>query len=194
MPLYPVRRSDERELDSVIARETALAAFEFLREYVGSHFERLEVAGSVRRGRERVHDLDVVGLGKPGAPLLTRGALERYVVEAHGFRAGERMLSGDFWFPEGRNGTECPVDIYFATAENFGMLMVVRTGSALHNVWMAQTCKTMGVKFAAGSGVLDAQGNVVGARTEAEVFGALGLTVPEPRLREMGNGEPKWMK
>jgi len=194
----------------MVTREQALGAYNvLLAKGLADYFERLEVAGSVRRGREMVHDLDIVGIPRVACTFAIAEFMRGLCTDLKSFRGGEKMVSAVVRSPsssspssgtkdEGRGDEptlrEVQVDIYFATPENFGMLLTVRTGSAQHNVYMARMAKSIGLKFAAGSGVLAPHGEVLGARTEEEVFGAFGLTVPEPRLREIACGIPLWMK
>lgn len=183
-----------------IPREEALAVAKDVLAMIGPHVERVEIAGSLRRQRETVGDIDIVAIPKPGGAVKIGAALrDLHCGAANDFRAGDKLQSavvghGRYGLcgPGGRQEREVQVDIYFATPENFGMLMVVRTGSAQHNVWMAKLAQRLNRKFAAGSGVLDRDGNVLGSRTEEEVFGAFRLTVPAPDMREIVAGHPKW--
>ena len=180
----------------------ALEAANLVIDGIMQHCERIEIAGSLRRGREMVGDVDLVAIAGPGAALRIGQVMrELHVGAAKDYRAGEKMVSAVVRVPaewtrgtEEAQWTEVQVDVYFATPENFGMLMVVRTGSAQHNVYMAKLARSLNMKFAAGSGVLDKDGNVMGAKTEEEVFGAFGLEVPVPEQREIICGMPAWMR
>lgn len=191
---------------------------------LGPHVERVAVAGSIRRLRESCGDVDIVaiprgevkveveaeaGRGRGAARMRIGQIMREMCVDLKTFRGGEKMISavvghGRYGLcgPGGRQEREAQVDVYFATPENFGMLLCVRTGSAQHNIYMAKLAQRMGMKFAAGTGVEPAGVNhkdtktqrVAEGRTEESVFGAFGLLVPEPRDREIVRGIPIWME
>jgi DNA polymerase (family 10) len=169
---------------------------------------RMKVAGSLRRGRETVGDVDLVVIPVPGGALRIGQVMREMHVpgEAADFRAGEKMVSALVRSPHGltRTGTDghgqpgpeataCQVDIYMGTEENFGMLFLVRTGSMEHNIWMAQWAKSAGMKFAAGTGI-ERDGKVIAGKTEEDVFKALGLAFVKPEEREIRGGRPVWQR
>jgi DNA polymerase (family 10) len=149
--------------------------------------ERLEVAGSWRRRKETIGDLDVLAAcDSDGAAVVehfTRfeGAVR---VEAAGSTKGNIVL---------RSGLS--VDLRVIPTVSFGAALHYFTGSKEHNVHV----RTLGVKrglrinewgvFEVPDGVDPESlgkeaGRRVGGATEEEVFGALDLTWIPPELRE----------
>ena len=76
------------------------------------------------------------------------------------------------------------LDLFMATADNFGTLMAIRTGSAeySHHV-LAAGWSRLGYK--SQGGVLWRDGQPTYVRTEQELFDLLGIPWVEPELREI---------
>ena len=139
--------------------------------------ERLELAGSYRRGRETVGDLDILvvaggagkvmdhfGLFPDVADVIVRGETKMSVRLTRGFQ----------------------VDLRVVPAESFGAALQYFTGSKDHNVVLRGMAKQRGLKINE-YGVYrvdgDEQTYVAGADEEA-VYGALDLPCFPPELRE----------
>ena len=144
-------------------------------------------AGSVRRGRETVGDLDVLVETDQPAEVLsavrTMAAAERVVA---GLRTGEHRVSVQLLrgpqadvmtYPPGRGGT---YHVHF-------------TGSAAHNVRLRERARDLGWSLSEhGFASLDASGAAIVGKgsevrtfaTETEVYDFLGLPFIEPELRE----------
>lgn len=160
--------------------------------------ERIAVAGSIRRRRPAVNDVDIVLTPKSpadnveiiarcsrSAKLMKQG--EQYVVFelATGFQL-------DLWFA--RRG-DVAADL-FAEADpaNFGILLLARTGSAMHNVFLAQRAAAMGLHFSPTRGIISGAkqnargdwvgGSVIASGEEAEIFASLNLRFVPPERRE----------
>lgn len=81
---------------------------------------------------------------------------------------------------------EPALDLYFATDETWGITLLVRTGSAAHNIRLAQAAAKMLPRrsLSVARGILDSAGRVIGSRTEDDCFHALGMRYLDPELRE----------
>ena len=153
--------------------------------------ERVEVAGSIRRRRPNPADIDLVVEPTISAELDLLGGvigmrnLTHEAVCRHVNGAGGKWLAGK---EESRHNLsvelpECQLDIFFATPETWGTVLLCRTGSKEHNIWLAQRATAMGLHWAVTKGVV--RGHVVlASQTEHEIFRALALQFIEPENRE----------
>ena len=153
---------------------------EYMREAPG--VERVEVAGSYRRRRETVGDVDLLaqceGSGAEVVTYFTRfGSVEKVVNE--GDTKGSVVL---------RSGLE--VDLRVIPAESFGAAMHYFTGSKEHNVRVRQLAQRKGLKvnewgvFRVDEDAEDGEGERMGGAEEEDVFRAVGLPWIPPVLRE----------
>jgi len=73
------------------------------------------------------------------------------------------------------------VDLYFATAETWATLLLIRTGSKENNIRLATLAKRRGWHLAAnGDGLFDEKGRRVAGDSEESIYKALVLPYQEP--------------
>ena len=146
--------------------------------------ERLELAGSYRRGKETVGDLDVLVVSRDVAAVMDRFGQFPTVAQVSG--RGETKMSV-------RTESGFQVDLRVVPAESFGAALQYFTGSKEHNVVLRGRAKQRGLKINE-YGVFRIDGEqetyVAGAE-EADVYATLGLPVFPPELRE-GRHEYEW--
>jgi DNA polymerase (family 10) len=146
----------------------------YLRETPG--VEKITVAGSLRRGRETVGDLDIIVAG-PGAT----DALERFVQ----FPRVHEVLGCGANKASAKVGLErIQVDVRALPLESYGAAMQYFTGSKDHNVALRQRALRLGYTLNEyGLFCLETNERVAGA-DEAEIYSTLGLAYIPPELRE----------
>jgi len=133
-------------------------------------------AGSLRRGRETVGDLDLLVTGPSARDALDCFVADPRVQEVLGH--GENKASAKV----GRDGLQ--VDVRAMAPESFGAAMQYFTGSKDHNVAIRTRAVKMGFKLSEyGLFRVEDDAKVAGA-TEAGVYEALGLPWIPPELRE----------
>jgi DNA polymerase (family 10) len=142
--------------------------------------EAITPAGSLRRGRETIGDLDLLVTGPNATAALDRVAANPRVHEVLGRGANKTSVK------LGREGLQ--VDVRALEHANFGAAMQYFTGSKEHNVALRQRAVRMGLKLSE-YGLFRAEDDVrVAGETEEEVYRVLGLDWIPPELRE-NNGE-----
>ena len=80
---------------------------------------------------------------------------------------------------------KCKLDIFFTTPEYWASLLVCRTGSAQHNIYLIEKAKANGKEWRPFRGVCEPSGELIPARTEAEIFAQIGAEWKEPSEREI---------
>jgi DNA polymerase (family 10) len=160
------------------AERTAEKLTEFLAEMPG--IDKITAAGSLRRGRDTVGDLDILITGPCCAddrldPLLEKIAAFPGITEVlarGGNKISFRLRSG------------MQVDVRTLKPESFGAALQYFTGSKTHNVSIRQRALRLGYTLSEYSLSRVDNGERVAGSTEEEVYAALGLDYIPPELRE----------
>jgi DNA polymerase (family 10) len=134
---------------------------------------RVEVAGSLRRGRESAHDIDIVAASADPAGILD-------ALAAH--PAVERVLSrGDAGIGVATH-VGIRVELAVGPPASFGNLLQHATGSAAHNIRLREHAVRQGLSVSQ-HGITGPEGTLMHA-DEDGVYAALGLAPIPPELRE----------
>jgi DNA polymerase (family 10) len=143
--------------------------------------EKVTPAGSLRRGRETVGDLDVLVTGKGCMEAEPRQKIVEHLLRFPGLMdviaQGENKVSFRH-----RNGMQ--VDVRLLAPESFGAAMQYFTGSKAHNVALRQRALKMGFTLNEYSLSRIEDEKVVARKTEKEIYSKLGLEFIPPELRE----------
>ena len=161
-------RTPEKRFKLAVAEAEAEALVGFLRD--GG---RVVVAGSYRRRRDTVGDLDVLVTAKNGAAVGDRLVKYENVAEvlAHGPTRTTIVL---------RSGLQ--VDVRVVPEQSYGAALLYFTGSKAHNIALRGLANEHGWKLNE-YGLFDGKRRIAGA-TEEEVYKKLGLAFIPPELRE----------
>jgi DNA polymerase (family 10) len=163
-------RAPQRLLRSVAAQYA-----EPLRAYLSSvaGVSEVEIAGSYRRGRDTVGDLDALVAARAAAPVFK--ALREYPDLRTVSAAGTTKAAGVL-----RNGLQ--VDVRVVAPQSFGAALHYFTGSRDHNIRIRRRAQERGYKLSE-YGLFHGRERVAGA-SEEQLFKALGLAWIAPELRE----------
>jgi DNA polymerase (family 10) len=174
---------DYRRIAGRFLLDTAEKLSDKLVEYLlaADGVENVTPAGSLRRGRETVGDLDILVTGPGCIDDTSRQSLIDYLIRFPGLMdviaKGENKVSFRH-----RNGMQ--VDVRLLSPESFGAAMQYFTGSKAHNVALRQRALKMGFTLNEYSLAELEGGKPVAGRTEEEIYAKLNLDFIPPELRE----------
>ena len=151
---------------------------------IGRHMEacdsiqKMQWAGSYRRGRETIGDLDLLVVASDRTAAMNH--LEAYPETSLTIGRGETKISI-------RVGKAFQVDMRCVEPHQFGAALQYFTGSQAHNVHARRIAKNRGLKINEyGVFKIDDESQIAGT-TEEDVYDAIGLQWIPPELREDRN-------
>lgn len=134
------------------------------------------IAGSIRRRKESVKDVELVCLPHPTAWADFLAAVRRYPILKGKPTPAARYLKLQL---EG-----IQADVFIAGETNWGWILTLRTGPAEFNLELLAALKRRGV--ISKEGELYLHGEHTHVRDEDDVFALLGVPAPEPQDRVPG--------
>ena len=145
--------------------------------------ESVTPAGSLRRGRDTIGDVDLLVTMRPGREKQKDvDAVAEHILKYPGIDQtlahGENKVSVLL-------GNGLQVDVRMLAKENFGAALLYFTGSKAHNVGLRGRALDMGWTLNEYALTTVKGGKVVAGKTEEEIYAKLGLDYIEPELREM---------
>lgn len=150
--------------------------------------ERALVVGSIRRRVPHVHDVDIVVI-----PTFDAGGLfgdirvSRIDPWVRKFEAESRVTDVSIGPKKVRfvsKKTGVPIELYIADERTWWTLVVIRTGSANHNIHLAISARERGmVLHADGRGIEDFESQRHVPDSEERVFELCGVSWKEPQER-----------
>ncbi len=154
-----------------IALERAEKVAEAVVKRLSPYCKKVEVAGSIRRRKPWVNDIDLV---------LIPSDLWNLHQEVMGL--GQMRMSGSKILRVMDGDTQ--VDIYVADETTWATLLLIRTGSVENNIRLATLAKRKGCHLAAsGDGLFNERGERIAGDSEESIYRALGLPYQKPEER-----------
>ena len=157
-----------------------------IREYMAGceAVDQLEFAGSYRRGRETVGDLDILVDSKQAEQVMDHFAEFSEITSV--IVRGKTKMSV-------RLEDEFQVDLRVVPKDSFGAALQYFTGSKNHNVVIRGRAKQMGLKINEWGvyEVNDGDESWIAGKTERDVYETLDLPYFEPEIRE-ARKEVEW--
>ena len=134
--------------------------------------QRCAYAGSLRRWRETIGDIDILAAADDSAPLMAA------------FSAGHEVVASGPTKTTVRTATGLTADLRVVPLDAWGAALQYFTGSVAHNVAVRQIAVRAKLKLSE-YGLFEAETNtLIVSRTEEEVYERLGLAWVPPAMRE----------
>ena len=134
---------------------------------------RIEIAGSLRRKKETVHDIDLLATSRNPAKLMEAfTSMKGVKVLAKGLSKTMLIL---------KNGIE--VDLRIVPAKSWGAALLYFTGSKQFNISLRKKAIKLGFKLSEYGLFNRKSGAFVAGKTEKEVFSKLGVDYVAPTER-----------
>jgi len=161
--------------------EALKIAYEIL-ALIKPHCYRAEIAGSIRRQKPEVKDIEIVAIPKPYQSGLFEDGMASVVnqwTKVKGEMEYEQCRYTQRILPSG-----IKLDLFFAKETNWGLIFAIRTGSSeyshkvLANAWVARGYHSIG-------GELTQRGKTYEVREEKDLFERLSIPYLEPQYRNL---------
>ncbi|HEY8997148.1 MAG TPA: DNA polymerase/3'-5' exonuclease PolX, partial [Edaphobacter sp.] len=172
------KNSSRFRIDQV--REHAERISSLIREFPG--IEEITPAGSLRRGRETVGDLDLLVTGPACEPNVVSAAVDHVA----GLPLIDKLLA------KGQNKVSftlrnnLQVDVRLLPRASYGAALQYFTGSKMHNVALRQRAIKRGLTLNEYALLRVEDNTIVASATEEDIYRALELDYIPPELRENG--------
>ena len=152
---------------------------EYLAKFPG--IDRITPAGSLRRGRETVGDLDILVTGTACCSEVERAKAVEYIAKYPPLMSTIAQGDNKISF---RLRNDLQVDVRLLPPESFGAAMQYFTGSKAHNVALRQRALKMGYTLNEYSLADLKTEKPIAGKTEEEIYAKLNLDYIPPELRE----------
>ena len=168
-----LRDSAEKNISIGIATILCAEIIDYLEQSAGNKVNRFSPAGSVRRYKETVHDIDILAesdFGEEVITLFTQFPRVTRILGA-GSTKGSVLLDDRY-----------QVDLRVIPTESYGAAQQYFTGSKAHNVKLREMAKKQGYKI--NEWGIYRGDTKVGGKDEKDIYETIGLLWIPPELRE----------
>jgi len=135
-------------------------------EEIEPHVHSVIIAGSIRRRRPVVKDIDLVVIADD------RLKLYQYLLE-QGYKLRSNVHEAEHYWKFIYH--DMSVDVFWATVETLPAILLVRTGPKHHNIHLVNRAKQLGKRFATSIGIYTKDGDLIKTENEADIYRALGM-------------------
>ena len=142
--------------------------------------ERIEIAGSIRREKSEVKDIEIVCVRRNGRCLFQfSNQVNKWA-----------KIKGDPWgrYTQRRLPEGIKLDLFMTDLQNWGMILAIRTGSAsfskkLAAAWVKKGYVSRGGQLYKQDGLGNLFPKPVSFKEESDLFEFLGMNFVEPQKR-----------
>ncbi len=184
-------------MDTKFKITDALRVAMSLKAELEPHCTHVCIAGSIRRGRPMVSDIELLFVPKMeeriqlfdgGDKTAATDIVITHWLNHQILRKRPNVLGRFMWGPQNKLAlhvaSKMPVDLFQTTADNWHTALVIRTGSSENNIRLAQAAIGNHRRLQVSGGIYDERaGAITWPRSEEEVFELCGLKYLPPERR-----------
>jgi DNA polymerase (family 10) len=137
--------------------------------------ESVEIAGSIRRMKETIGDIDILTTSDSGRELIAFFTTLPQVSEV--LAAGDTKGSVNIL-------NTVQADIRVVPRQSFGSALAYFTGSKAHNVRLRQIAKKKGLKLSEYGLFGEKDSTLIASESEGDIYTSLGMSFVPPEIRE----------
>lgn len=164
--------------------QEALAIAEVIKATLAPHCERIEIAGSIRRQKEIIGDIEICAIPKPYDTGLFESGIATVVNQwekVKGEMDFEKCKYTQRLLPNG-----ITLDLFFAKQDKWGNIFLIRTGDwEFSKKFMGAKLPQMGYKQE--DGYLKYNGKIIPCPEEIDLFNRAGIKFIEPKNRNVNS-------
>jgi len=144
-----------------------------IKEEISPFCSRAEIVGSIRRKEKKIKDIDIVCIPNNLEEIIKY--ISDYIKDNNfkRIRGGLKLISF--------NTGLCNVDIYFATEDNWGAMLLTFTGSGKYNIGLRRLAKSKGLKL--NQYGIWLENKCLASKTEEAIYRLLNKEWKLPELR-----------
>jgi DNA polymerase (family 10) len=161
--------------------DKATAIAQRVKDQLAPHCYRIEIAGSIRRRKADVGDIEIVAIPKPYDVGLFASGIAPIVDAWPKVRGDLPCKYTQRTLPDG-----IALDLFFATHDNWGLIFAIRTGSADYS-HRVLACGWVSNGYKSADGMLTRDGIAIPVREERDLFRMAGVPWSEPESRSLGS-------
>ncbi|MEA3485795.1 MAG: PHP domain-containing protein, partial [Candidatus Aerophobetes bacterium] len=145
-----------------------------LKSNVSPYIEKISPAGSLRRGKETIGDIDILASSSNSSPIMEAFTHLSFVEEV----LAKGKTKSSILTEEGLQ-----IDLRVVSPDSFGSALQYFTGSKSHNIELREKAIRRGLKINE-YGVFTQRGEKLAGRNEEDIYASLTLPLIPPELRE----------
>lgn len=143
------------------------------------HCERIEIAGSIRRQKPEVKDIEIVCIPKPFQTGIFEDGFAKVVNQYKKVKGEPPCRYTQRELPSGIN-----LDIFMCTPQNWGLIFIYRTGSKEFNIRWLQEAKDRGYSMREGQLFILGKREPSPVPEEIDLFRRIGMNFIQPEDRK----------
>ncbi len=149
------------------------------------HCERIEIAGSIRRQKPDVGDIEIVCIPKPYETGLFASGIAKVAGQWQKVKGEFPCLYTQRILPHPDGDHFIKLDLFIATKDNWGLIFAIRTGSAEYSHRVLAAGWVRRGYWSVGGELHNHKGDICEIPEERDLFRLIGIPFCKPEDRNL---------